>query len=135
MKLTDGGVRVKVYNCFTFFNELELLELRLKLLDNVVDYFVLIDVFISDVDEFSNPNIIEWLNNNQRRPLKKSRGCKKGIVPQEKMRRLYLFPYTWAFPKIKESRLQGRRIFESEFPDERHQRCTSRRNCLLPKTH
>lgn len=58
MKLTDGGVRVKVYNCFTFFNELELLELRLKLLDNVVDYFVLIDVFISDVDEFSNPNII-----------------------------------------------------------------------------
>lgn len=140
MKLTDGGARVKVYDCFTFFNELELLELRLKLLDNVVDYFVLVEanktykgeikpfnfeknkkqfagylhkiiyikiddmpdyspkniweleyyqrncisrglqdlqpediIFISDVDEIPNPNIIEWLNNNQCRVLFKTR--------------------------------------------------------------
>ncbi|HAH86951.1 MAG TPA: beta-1,4-N-acetylgalactosaminyltransferase [Armatimonadetes bacterium] len=34
---------MKVYDCFTFFNELELLELRLKLLNDVVDYFVLVE--------------------------------------------------------------------------------------------
>ena len=31
----------KVFDCFTFFNELELLELRLNELNPVVDYFVL----------------------------------------------------------------------------------------------
>ena len=31
----------KVYDCFTFFNELDLLELRLAELNEVVDYFVL----------------------------------------------------------------------------------------------
>lgn len=30
-----------IYDCFTFFNEYDLLELRLRLLDKVVDYFVL----------------------------------------------------------------------------------------------
>lgn len=32
-----------VYDCFTFFNEYELLELRLKTLYNVVDYFVIVE--------------------------------------------------------------------------------------------
>jgi hypothetical protein len=32
---------MKVYDCFTFFNELDLLEFRLKLLYNAVDYFVI----------------------------------------------------------------------------------------------
>lgn len=32
-----------IYDCFTFFNELELLELRLRLLDDFVDYFVLVE--------------------------------------------------------------------------------------------
>ncbi|HEX7754746.1 MAG TPA: hypothetical protein VF421_05365, partial [Niabella sp.] len=32
---------MKIYDCFTFFNELELLEFRLKLLDKYVDHFVL----------------------------------------------------------------------------------------------
>ncbi|ANH82280.1 hypothetical protein A8C56_16125 [Niabella ginsenosidivorans] len=32
---------MKIYDCFTFFNELDLLEFRLKLLDKYVDYFVL----------------------------------------------------------------------------------------------
>jgi hypothetical protein len=31
----------KVYDCFTFFNELDLLEIRLNILDPYVDYFVL----------------------------------------------------------------------------------------------
>ncbi|MBY0477404.1 MAG: hypothetical protein K2Q24_07135 [Chitinophagaceae bacterium] len=32
---------MKVFDCFTFFNELDLLELRLKLLNEVVDHFVI----------------------------------------------------------------------------------------------
>jgi beta-1,4-mannosyl-glycoprotein beta-1,4-N-acetylglucosaminyltransferase len=32
---------MKTFDCFTFFNELELLEFRLKLLDDVVDHFVI----------------------------------------------------------------------------------------------
>ena len=34
---------MKVYDCFTFFNELELLELRLKELNEVVDKFVIVE--------------------------------------------------------------------------------------------
>lgn len=34
----------KVYDCFIFFNELELLELRLELLNQYVDYFVLVEM-------------------------------------------------------------------------------------------
>jgi beta-1,4-mannosyl-glycoprotein beta-1,4-N-acetylglucosaminyltransferase len=33
----------KVYDCFTFFNEIELLEIRLNELDSVVDYFVIVE--------------------------------------------------------------------------------------------
>lgn len=32
---------MKVFDCFTFFNELDLLEFRLKYLDNTVDHFVI----------------------------------------------------------------------------------------------
>ena len=34
---------LKVYDCFTFYNEVELLELRLKALWDVVDYFVIVE--------------------------------------------------------------------------------------------
>jgi len=37
----------KVYDCFTFFNELELLELRLHELDAVVDRFVLVEASLT----------------------------------------------------------------------------------------
>ena len=33
-----------IYDCFTFFNELDLLEIRLNVLDNVVDKFVLVEM-------------------------------------------------------------------------------------------
>ncbi|MBO9668238.1 MAG: N-acetylglucosaminyltransferase, partial [Bdellovibrio sp.] len=33
----------KVYDCFSFFNELDLLEIRLNELDSVVDHFVLME--------------------------------------------------------------------------------------------
>ena len=36
-------VILKVYDCFTFYNELELLELRLKSFYNIVDYFVIVE--------------------------------------------------------------------------------------------
>lgn len=34
---------MKVYDCFTFFNELDLLELRMEYLNDVVDYFVIVE--------------------------------------------------------------------------------------------
>lgn len=34
---------MKIYDCFTFFNELEILELRLASLYDVVDYFVIVE--------------------------------------------------------------------------------------------
>lgn len=33
----------KVYDCFAFFNELDLLEIRLNILNDVVDFFVLVE--------------------------------------------------------------------------------------------
>ena len=32
-----------VYDCFTFYNELDLLEIRLNVLEGVVDRFVLVE--------------------------------------------------------------------------------------------
>ena len=32
-----------IYDCFTFFNELDLLEIRLNVLKDVVDNFVLVE--------------------------------------------------------------------------------------------
>ena len=34
---------MKIYDCFIFFNELDLLEIRLKTLEKVVDYFLLVE--------------------------------------------------------------------------------------------
>ena len=34
---------MKIYDCFTFFNELEILELRLASLYDIVDYFVIVE--------------------------------------------------------------------------------------------
>lgn len=34
---------MKVYDCFTFFNEVDLLEIRLNELNSIVDYFVLVE--------------------------------------------------------------------------------------------
>jgi beta-1,4-mannosyl-glycoprotein beta-1,4-N-acetylglucosaminyltransferase len=34
---------MKIYDCFTFFNELDLLEIRLNELNDVVDYFVIVE--------------------------------------------------------------------------------------------
>ena len=34
---------MKIYDCFIFNDELDLLELRLKFLEDTVDYFVLVE--------------------------------------------------------------------------------------------
>ncbi len=34
---------MKTYDCFTFFNELDLLDIRLHVLNDVVDYFILVE--------------------------------------------------------------------------------------------
>jgi len=36
-------ISLKIYDCFTFYNEFELLELRLRALWDVVDYFVIVE--------------------------------------------------------------------------------------------
>ena len=38
---------MKTYDCFLFFNELDLLELRLNVLNDVVDYFVIVESAIT----------------------------------------------------------------------------------------
>lgn len=47
---------MKVYDCFIFSNEIELLEIRLNELDDVVDYFVIIEsnlTFTNSVKEYN----------------------------------------------------------------------------------
>lgn len=51
---------MKIFDCFTFFNELELLELRLKILSPYVDYFVLVESNITHRGE--KKNLIYKLN-------------------------------------------------------------------------
>jgi len=42
---------MKIYDGFTFFNELELLELRLMTLDRVVDYFIIVEADLTHAGE------------------------------------------------------------------------------------
>src|SRR5574344_1214689 len=37
------GDTMKIFDCFTFFNEIELLKFRIELLYSVVDYFVIVE--------------------------------------------------------------------------------------------
>ncbi len=43
LEIAEYRKKIKVYDVFLFFNELELLEIRLQILDPYVDYFVLIE--------------------------------------------------------------------------------------------
>ena len=53
----------KIYDVFTFFNELDLLEIRLNILDPYVDYFVIIEA----TETFSgNPKPLHFLENKER---------------------------------------------------------------------
>lgn len=43
IKLAEYKKKIKIYDVFYFFNELDLLEIRLNILDDYVDYFVIIE--------------------------------------------------------------------------------------------
>ena len=43
LELIEYRKKIKVYDLFLFFNELDLLEIRLNILDSYVDYFVIIE--------------------------------------------------------------------------------------------
>lgn len=50
---------MKVYDCFTFFNEFELLELRLETLWDLVDYFVIVEANKTHANEPKPFNFFE----------------------------------------------------------------------------
>ena len=52
-----------IIDAFTFFNELDLLELRLNYLDSVVDYFVIVESNISHSGEYKS---LTYLENKER---------------------------------------------------------------------
>jgi hypothetical protein len=52
-----------IYDCFTFFNEFELLELRLRELDNLVDKFVLVE---STKTHPGHPKPLHFAQNRER---------------------------------------------------------------------
>lgn len=54
---------MKIFDCFTFFNELDLLEFRLKLLDEYVDFFVIAE---SNITFSGNTKEYNFENNRQR---------------------------------------------------------------------
>jgi beta-1,4-mannosyl-glycoprotein beta-1,4-N-acetylglucosaminyltransferase len=58
---TEG--KPQVYDCFSFFNELDLLEIRLNELDPYVDYFVLSE---ATVTHSGNPKPLYFLDNKER---------------------------------------------------------------------
>jgi len=79
-----------IYDCFTFFNELDLLELRIQILNDVVDKFVLVEA----TKTFSNIEKELYYQNNKERFKKYSDKIIHVVVDQ--------FPeYTdaWAFEK------------------------------------
>jgi beta-1,4-mannosyl-glycoprotein beta-1,4-N-acetylglucosaminyltransferase len=43
---------MKVYDCFCFFNELDILELRLNILNDYVDYFVISEASVTHTGEY-----------------------------------------------------------------------------------
>ena len=53
---------MKIYDCFLFFNELELLDLRLNILKDVVDYFVIVE---STVTFTSKPKKLIYEENKE----------------------------------------------------------------------
>lgn len=54
---------MKIYDCFTFFNELDLLEIRLETLYNVVDKFVIVEI---DKTHRGEPKECFFANNRSR---------------------------------------------------------------------
>lgn len=54
---------MRLYDCFTFFNELDLLEIRLNILDATVDHFVLVEATRTHQN---NPKPLHFAENKKR---------------------------------------------------------------------
>ena len=54
---------MKLYDCFQFYNELDLLEIRLTLLYDVVDYFVISE---TNKSHANNPKILYFEENKHK---------------------------------------------------------------------
>jgi beta-1,4-mannosyl-glycoprotein beta-1,4-N-acetylglucosaminyltransferase len=59
---------MKIYDCFTFYNELDLLEIRLNELNDVVDYFVLVEA--EKTHQNKNKNLFYLDSCNEERFIK-----------------------------------------------------------------
>lgn len=72
---------MKVYDCFPFFNELDILEVRLQELWDTVDYFVLAE---SNISHSGNPKEYIFENNKDRfsKYMSKIRHIKVNDVPE-----------------------------------------------------
>ena len=64
-KILEIKKHLKVYDVFYFFNELDLLEIRLNILDDFVDEFILIEAAFTFGGE---PKGSYYLNNIDRYP-------------------------------------------------------------------
>jgi hypothetical protein len=71
----SNSVKNKVIDCFTFFNELDLLEIRLKYLYDTLDYFLLLRqtrplagktkvMFWKNIGSGSGPTTPRWFMSN-----------------------------------------------------------------------
>ena len=57
-----------IIDAFTFFNEKELVELRIKYLDSIVDYFVVVEADVTHTGIKKNWNFPDVLNNQLQLP-------------------------------------------------------------------
>ena len=54
---------MKIYDCFIFNHEVELLEIRLNILDEYCDYFVITE---GDITFSGKPKVSHYLNNKEK---------------------------------------------------------------------
>jgi len=57
---------MKIFDCFTYFNEVEILRIRLEELDDVVDHFVVVEssqTFTGKSKPFYFDDVPNWINN------------------------------------------------------------------------
>lgn len=62
-KIAEYRKKIKIYDAFMFFNELDLLEIRLNILDEYVDYFILVEA----TETFSGQPKILYFEENKNR--------------------------------------------------------------------
>ena len=68
---------------FLFFNETELVELRIKYLNNIVDYFVIVEADITHQGKKKDWNFPKILENNLKEFSSKIQYHQLNIVPEK----------------------------------------------------